>query len=91
MKTKLGDVQLTSRGFEYIDFKDANGHGCSLQQSSAVDDTERGMEQPGSSFVWLGLENADENVPDRMHLHRDQARELIVLLRHWVATGRLSE
>lgn len=41
----------TSRGFQIITFDDANGKECELQQSSAIDDTERGLNEPGSSYV----------------------------------------
>ena len=58
----LGEVKPTARGFERIDFLDAYGVECSLQQSSAIDDTERGVGNPGSSFVWLGPNNGEPKV-----------------------------
>lgn len=73
------EIKKTSRGFELIKFDDANSHPCTLQQSSAMDD--RGAANPGSSYIWLG--KGDE----RMHLHRDQVRELIARLDMWLATG----
>lgn len=35
-------VVKTSRGFEIVQFDDHNGHDCSLQQSSAIDENLRG-------------------------------------------------
>lgn len=81
MKELIETVTRTPRGFERADFADANGQPCSLQQSSAVDDTERGMNNPGSSFVWLG--KGDE----RMHLHRNHVCDLVAHLRHWLVNG----
>lgn len=82
MKELIENVETTPRGFQVIRFADAHQMECSLQQSSAIDDTERGMSQPGSSFVWLGL--GDE----RMHLHRDHVCDLVEQLRHWLVNGR---
>lgn len=48
MKTKK-----TGRGFEIIEFEDHNGQTCSLQQSSAIGWF--ASDAPGSSFVWLGV------------------------------------
>lgn len=56
-KSYLGPVGATGRGFEKITFRDFNGTECSLQQSSAAV-----YEQPGSSAVWLGCEDADPQV-----------------------------
>jgi len=75
----------TSRGFDLIEFEDQNQNPCELQQSSAIDDTERGMNQPGSSYVWLGV----AKYPERMHLHREHVTELITVLRGWLETGKL--
>lgn len=58
----LGDAERTGRGFQYITFPDAYGHECSIQQSSAIDDTERGYEHPGSSFLWIGPDEADPKI-----------------------------
>ena len=85
MADLIGDVQKTERGFEFIKFTDHCLKDCSIQQSSAIDDTQRGMEQPGSSFLWLGREDGD-----RMHLHRDQVRQLCWVMQFWLQTGRLN-
>ena len=75
MKELIEVVDWTPRGFQIIRFTDANQKQCSLQQSSAIDDTTRGMSQPGIAFVWLGV--GDE----RMHLSRDHVVDLVAQLR----------
>lgn len=49
----LGAVGSTSRGFEIIEFADCYGEKCSLQASSLAE-----YEKPGTSAVWLGVQNA---------------------------------
>lgn len=55
-------VSKTGRGFTVARFKDSNGAECTIQHSSAIDDTERGMSQPGSSFLWIGPNDADPKI-----------------------------
>jgi len=57
----LGELKQTPRGFELIEFEDANGESCSLQQSSAIDDRDAAMGNPGTSFLWLGLDDSRMN------------------------------
>jgi hypothetical protein len=73
---KVGPIGQTDRGFELIKFLDHNGRSCSLQQSSLAH-----YEPPGSSAVWLGVED------QRMHLTVGQVRELLPILRAWVEGG----
>lgn len=87
MKT-LGELKHTGRGFELIEFADVNERPCSLQQSSAIDDRDVAISQPGSSFVWLGRYDDGDS---RMHLSRQQARALAKHLRHWLKTGSLAQ
>lgn len=58
----LGEDTITPRGFKVVEFEDAYGYECSLQQSSAVGDDDDAMENPGSSFVWLGIDNGKPQV-----------------------------
>ena len=78
MKKTLGRVRKTTRGFEYIEFKDHNDDRCSLQQSSIAI-----YELPGSSAIWLGRESDVPN-PGRMHLNVDQVTALIKHLNSWL-------
>lgn len=77
-------IKRTERGFEIINFHDAFGDECSLQQSSAIGDTDHGLEFPGSSYIWFGKKS------NRMHLSEKQIKELIPLLENWVKTGSFS-
>lgn len=54
MKPTLGPIEVTSRGFELILFKDQNATACSLQQSSLVEPS-----------IWLGLHECDPKVMAR--------------------------
>jgi hypothetical protein len=75
-------VERTNRGFELIRFTDHGGHGCSLQQSSAIGDNS----EPGSSFVWLGVEGLVGG-GGRMHLSEAAVRELVGYLGRWLEAG----
>jgi hypothetical protein len=57
-----GELRKTSRGFEKVTFADANNAACSIQQSSAVGDDPDAMERPGSSFLWIGVEDAEPQI-----------------------------
>lgn len=76
MPPQLGPIRLSLRGFQVITFTDANDKRCSLQQSSLADD-----EQPGSSAVWLGVQE------HRMHLRVEQVEALVEHLQLWLDIG----
>ena len=69
-------VERTERGFELVAFIDRYGKQCSLQQSSLAE-----YESPGSSAVWLGIDD------HRMHLDEQLVGELLPLLERWLETG----
>jgi len=95
----LGDMKRTHRGFRFYEFKDRNGHSCSLQKSSIATE----------DCIWLGLDSADpvklergkgwvdasELIPSvvelntRMHLTREQAEILAKQLSIFSKTGEL--
>ena len=58
----MNEMGKTNRGFSIIYFKDGNDKECQLQCSSAIGDYEDSFGRPGTSFVWLGLENADPKI-----------------------------
>lgn len=72
--SKLGKVQTTGHGFDYIEFMDQRGDSCSLQQSSA-------RLLAGAGAIWLGLGSS------RMHLDAATTLALIVELQSWIDTG----
>ena len=75
----------TNRGFQQIDFTDHSDDDCSVWQSSAIDDTQRGLENPGSSCLWLGT------VECPMHLSREHVGELLAVMQTWLKTGKLTK
>ncbi len=75
----LGEVRLTRRGFQYVEFLDRDNESCSLQQSSLAD-----FDPSGTSAVWLGAEEC------RMHLDLDRVKKLIQHLQKWVDDGMLA-
>jgi hypothetical protein len=94
VKTPLGTVGFTNRAFEIILFQDRYGTPCSLQQSSLAD-----FEQPGSSAVWLGVDQQlsghdgifDPANQTRMHLDLAQVKALICVLEQWLTNGHFTD
>lgn len=76
-------VKQTERGFDRVEFTDANGLDACVMQSSAIRDDRK--DNPGSSCLWLGLERREA------HLNRQMVAELIPLLQRWLETGLLRE
>jgi hypothetical protein len=54
--------ETTARGFDVVTFHDANGHECSLQQSSAIRSYPNSWDRPGSSCIWLGVDDAKPQI-----------------------------
>ena len=52
-----------------------------IAESSAIGDYEDSFERPGTSFLWIG---------EHHHLNREEVRELVDTMNHWLDTGRLS-
>lgn len=113
-------VEQTPRGFDVITFADSCGVPCSVQQSSKMDGSDRGMSAPGSSYLWVGVDDpqpkamasqaralgvattettgwvpypipAEVVLSTRMHLDREQVRQLIAVLQGWLDSGRLDQ
>ena len=84
----------THRGFDYIDFRDYYGSQCSLQKSSIAtqDCIWLGKKAEvkhlvyGKGWVDYPLPSGVE-VMDRMHLTREQVKELLPYLKRFVKTG----
>ena len=62
MDLSLGESGVGGRGFPQVIFHDAHGCECSVQCSSAIDDSQRGMENPGTSFLWIGVNDPDPRI-----------------------------
>lgn len=56
---KLGKISETSRGFSCVEFEDFYNKKCSLQCSSIVLDYDDAFDNPGSSGVWLGIDDPE--------------------------------
>lgn len=46
-----------------------------VEESSAIGDYDNSFDKPGSSFLWIGQDH---------HLNREQVKELISYLQHWL-------
>lgn len=68
----------TLRGFDRIDFKDRYNQFCSLQKSSLASE----------DAIWLGVDiDLDGKENTRMHLTREQVKELLPHLQRFAETG----
>lgn len=62
------DFKTTGRGFVVGKFSDHNGIKCSIQESSAIDfsddedESEDAIEHPGSSMLWLGVDDVEPKI-----------------------------
>ncbi len=58
----IAKSEKTPRGFLVANFEDRNGIKCSVQQSSAIGDTDDAFDRPGSSCLWLGVDDVEPMV-----------------------------
>jgi|6_EtaG_2_1085325.scaffolds.fasta_scaffold04507_7 hypothetical protein len=78
--------KATGRGFvrvehaKYPPQEPENVQCLLLQESSAIGDYEDSMDNPGSSYLWVG---------DNHHLNREQVAEMISRMQYWLDTKRL--
>lgn len=88
---------LTNRGFKKYTFEDCYGIKCSLQKSSLATDSAiwLGCEDADPKVLipgkgWQPVEMPEGYVADtRMHLTREQVKDLLPLLHWFVETGDL--
>jgi hypothetical protein len=92
----------TSRGFTLINFQDRYDSQCSIQKSSlatedciwlGVDDPDpkiMASKTPQGGTGWVKYEIPDDvSINTRMHLTREQAKELVKVLKVFIKTGEL--
>lgn len=92
----------TSRGFAYIPFTDLYGSPCSLQKSSLASDDAIwfGVDDPAPKIMasrtleggtgWVPYPIPDHvSINSRMHLSRDQVKELLPHLKKFVKSGNI--
>jgi len=96
------ELKTTHRGFPYVEFEDKYNHKCSLQKSSlafedciwlGVDDPEPKIlasqtKEGGNGWVPYPIPS-DVELCTRMHLTKDQVRELLPILQRFVDTGEV--
>lgn len=78
------NIVQTSRGFivlEHPQYLPPHSESRLVGESSAIGDYDDSFDKPGSSFLWVGEEH---------HLNREEVAELIVNLKRWLKTGRLT-
>lgn len=57
-RAEMMEFSLTARGFEILHFDDYYKTRCSIQQSSAIaEDSDDAMSRPGSSALWIGVDD----------------------------------
>lgn len=90
-------VDQTFRGFDRIEFKDFYDTECSLQKSSlatedaiwlGVNDAKPKVLIPGKGWIDMSVPD-DAFTSTRMHLTREQVRELLPHLINFVETGAI--
>lgn len=78
------NIRRTQRGFYRGDFLDIYDNKCSIQDSSLA----------GRDALWLGQNTGTHHLGAcvaRMHIDTELARELIILIERFVATGSIKE
>jgi hypothetical protein len=71
----------TERGFIMVECRTNSGDYRRLvQESSAIGPYDDAIDNPGSSYLWVGEDH---------HLNREDVRELIRQLQHWFDNKRL--
>lgn len=96
------EYKKTQRGFQFWEFVDRYGKTCSVQESSLAteDAIWLGCSEleplyfhkdagPGWHELKPPIEGADVVGNNRMHLTKEQVKELIPILEHFVETGWL--
>ena len=76
------EMKPTERGFAaiYCENYPKYEQARLVQESSAIREYDDAMEKPGSSCLWIG---------DDFHLNREQVRELVGVLQHWLRNKTL--
>jgi hypothetical protein len=75
----LGEITRTRAGLQVVDFVDAAGNACSLEQTPL---------EGGTDSVWLGTHSDAGAAAPRMELDRELAARVASALVCWLAVGR---
>lgn len=79
--TDLGEITTHPNGLQVVDFRDARGIPCSLEQTPL---------EAGSDSVWLGAHSDSGAMAPRMELDRARALAVAFALLRWLANGRFA-
>jgi len=82
-------VIVTERGFEWLEYPTYSNNPkvkAIARQSSAIGDYPDAMDRPGSSFLWIGNQDAKET----HHLNREEVAEFVKHLQTWLKTGKFA-
>ena len=74
----------TGRGFGYVEhppYVASDDYDRLISESSAVGEYPDSLDNPGSSFLWVG---------EHHHLDREEVAELIGRMQEWLTTGQLA-
>jgi len=84
VKKDIMQAEKTDRGFVVIThekYQSKPGEMTRLiQESSAIGEYENSFDFPGSSYLWVGQDH---------HLNREEVAKLVIIMQHWLETGRL--
>ena len=75
---------VSGRGFTFVkkpDVEDAKQMVRVISESSAIGPYPDSLENPGSSYLWLG--------PEGVQINREEAQELVYMILHWLYNKRL--
>lgn len=75
----LGELTRHANGLQVVDFTDARGARCSLEQTPL---------EAGTDSVWLGAHSDAGPMAPRMELDRELAARVASALICWLATGQ---
>lgn len=99
----MSDIEIkkstTARGFNLVNFKDAYGVECSIQESSSAEEPKIwfGIDSPKvmrldngwKDITPVSTKENPVNIDSRMHLTREHVKQLLPILRHFVKTGEV--
>ena len=77
-------IVTTERGFQLLEWTTYNGELKTrlVQESSGIGDYVDALDNPGSSYLWIGKDH---------HLNREEVRELTGILVEWLTKKRLTQ
>lgn len=78
-------IELSERGFRFLKKRNYSVRPQEtrvVSESSAIGPYDDSMENPGSSYLWVGNDH---------HLNREESRTLALAILHWTIHGKLPD